>query len=47
MSFTLVTNNVYMLIFSTVGLGFHLALINYVYFKVEKAIQEADIDIDL
>jgi hypothetical protein len=33
-SFTFVQNNIYMYILSTIGLGFHLALLNFVYFKV-------------
>ncbi len=37
--FTMVKNNIYMFILSTIGLGFHLALLNYVYFKVQKIIQ--------
>ena len=46
-SFTFVQNNIYMYILSTIGFGFHLALLNFVYFKVEKIIQELDVDIDL
>jgi hypothetical protein len=46
-SFTLVNNNIYMYILSIIGFGFHLAFLNYLYFKVDKIIQELDIDIDL
>lgn len=46
-SFTLVRNNIYMYILSTIGFGFHLAFLNYIYFKVEKIIQDMEIDIDL
>jgi hypothetical protein len=38
-SFTLVSNNIYMYILSTIGFGFHLAFLNFVYFRVEKIIQ--------
>jgi hypothetical protein len=34
LGFTLIKNNIYMFVLSTIGLGFHLALLNYVYFKV-------------
>jgi len=34
LAFNLIKDNIYMFILSTIGLGFHLALLNYLYFKV-------------